>query len=150
MAKHILKVLRPGKFRPNSVLDVHANCYSPLQVSFFEQSRMSFEAEGEDGTRATDWFDPDVATGAPTRREPAPDEVAHRALLYNRLSAEARDVLRLILNGPREAVEEMVTPVTRAFTKNSIARYLDKRKGWSEHRIQRVFGELADYTGNLE
>ncbi len=80
---------------------------------------------------------------------PAPEELAIRKELFENLSAEAKQVVHLILNAPQETLEALGSPITGRINTVSIGWYLRKKIAWPLPRIRKVVKELTIYANNL-
>lgn len=78
-----------------------------------------------------------------------PEEEYTKKEGLQRLSAEAKEVMNMILSTPAEIVDMLVTPKRRHFTKPRIALYLST-KGWSEDQIDHAFSEIGEWSDALE
>ena len=72
--------------------------------------------------------------------------------LAERLSEEAREVIRIVLNAPEEMVEylwgsseKQITKITR----HDLRQYLNWSCGWKFTHIARVFAELERFVKNF-
>lgn len=81
--------------------------------------------------------------------EADPEEIVIRKELFENLSAEAKQVVFLILNAPQETFEALGTPITGKINPASICKYLHKKVRWSLPRVRRVVKELTAYANNL-
>lgn len=77
---------------------------------------------------------------------PLPDEEAHRTLLRESLTDEARFVVELLLDTPAEAIEFLYSPVQSRLRKWGLYSYLRKVTGWRAPTVRRVFAELEEYV----
>jgi len=48
---------------------------------------------------------------------------------YNNLSSEAQHFIQLIINGPKEVLSELISPIKKLFSKKRIHKYLAKQFG---------------------
>ena len=73
-----------------------------------------------------------------------------RKELFQQLSAEAKEVIDIIINAPTEILELITTSKFKLFSKNKIRDYFHQHKGWKKQRVDKVFREITNYVDNLE
>jgi hypothetical protein len=69
--------------------------------------------------------------------------------LAEKLSSEAKDVVRLILNSPSEILEMFMTEKYRTISKRKIGQYLIE-KGWKQTKVDRIFSELKVFVTDFD
>jgi len=72
--------------------------------------------------------------------------------LANRLSGEAREIIRIVLNAPEEMVEYLWGSREKQITKitqQDLRQYLNWSLGWPFLVIEEVFGELKRFVKNF-
>lgn len=77
---------------------------------------------------------------------PLPDEEAHRTLLWESLTDEARFVVELLRDTPIEAIEFLYSPVQSKLRRWGLYSYLRRVIGWGAPTVRRVFAELEEYV----
>lgn len=70
--------------------------------------------------------------------------------LVNKLSYEAKDVVKLLLNSPSEIVDSFSTPKYKCTSKNKIMEYLIQNMKWPKKKVTKVFTELKTFTKELD
>ena len=85
-------------------------------------------------------------------REPSAEKMVMLKDSVRSLSAEARQVVRIVLNAPQEMVEylwgsseKQITKITR----HDLRQYLNWSKGWPFLTIEGVFSELRRFVKNF-
>ncbi len=69
--------------------------------------------------------------------------------LTTKLSDEAKDIIRLILNGPAEIIETFMTTKYKKISKNLIKNHLIEL-GWATKKIDKTFSELKTFVTDLD
>lgn len=67
---------------------------------------------------------------------------------YDSLTKEAKEVITLVLNTPKEVLSEIVSPKFGLLTKRTLKKYLMKH-GWRERKVDKVFSELSIFVNSL-
>lgn len=88
------------------------------------------------------------ANGAPMVTFHQPDRVTERRLIWSGLSEEARYVINLILSGPAEALEVIMTPKRKAITQSAIRSHLHQR-GLPRKAVNATMDEITEYVRAL-
>jgi hypothetical protein len=70
--------------------------------------------------------------------------------LVNKLSFEAKDVVKLLLNSPSEIVDSFSTSKYKCTSKNKIMEYLVQNMKWPKKKVVKVFTELKTFTKELD
>ena len=69
--------------------------------------------------------------------------------LVENLSVEAKDIIHLIFNSPREIIEMLETKTYEGISKRKVKKML-RKNGWSKLQIQKSFLELRQFVTELE
>ena len=67
---------------------------------------------------------------------------------FQKLSAEAKEIIMTVLNTPDELLNVLTTP-TGKFCRRYIVRYFKKKKKWNMKTTERIFGEVVEYVNEL-
>ena len=74
-----------------------------------------------------------------------PERLAIKTSVFEQLSQEAKEVIGLIINGPKSFIQAIQSPKTKKINIYRIEKQL--RKQWSSRlRVKRVIAELHEYV----
>jgi hypothetical protein len=68
---------------------------------------------------------------------------------YLALSLEAKEIIEMIFNAPKEILECFMTPTYNKISKGKIKEHLVSH-GWSKKQIKDCFGELKKFASNFD
>lgn len=68
---------------------------------------------------------------------------------FDKLSAEAKQVINLILNSPSEILEKFKTKKYKLYSKELLKSYLKENLYWKKPKMDRVFSELTLYANQF-
>jgi hypothetical protein len=82
-------------------------------------------------------------------RQPNPEEAVIKKDLFDKMSAEAKEIVETILEGPAEIIEHFASPKEKRINVRRILSYYQIR--WSSPLIsKRVIEEIREWVQNLK
>lgn len=78
----------------------------------------------------------------------SPEEIVIKKDLISRLSEEAKEIILIILAGPKEVIEAITSDKYNCISKKRVKQYLEK-KGWHPKTINRCFEELKHLSDDI-
>ncbi len=77
-----------------------------------------------------------------------PEMIYEKKDSFNHLSAEAKEVIKIVLNAPTELSELFSTNGERV-SKDNLKQYLRRTKRWKHRVIDEVFKEIKGYVNSF-
>jgi hypothetical protein len=78
-----------------------------------------------------------------------PEKEFMKKELADNLSEEAKEIVRIILNGPSEIVSTFFTDAYNCISKAKILIFF-RKTGWKKKTINQAFDELKEFTKNID
>jgi hypothetical protein len=78
-----------------------------------------------------------------------PEKEFMKKELADNLSEEAKEIVRIILNGPSEIVSTFFSDTYNCVSKARILIFF-RKKGWKRKVIRTAFNELKEFTKNID
>ena len=89
--------------------------------------------------------DEDCTLTSPERNQ---EDITIRKDAFTKLSTEAIEVVKLVIDAPAELVE-LVSPTRKQPTRNVVRRFLTSVLKWRHKKVDAVFTELKKYVEGL-
>lgn len=80
---------------------------------------------------------------------PSPEDTLLKKEAFTSLSAEAKEVILLILNSPQEILDCLLTPKYNKISKDRLWIFLTTTKGWKPKVVTKCFKELKEFSSDL-
>lgn len=80
---------------------------------------------------------------------PSPEDTLLKKEAFTSLSAEAKEVILLILNSPQEILDCLLTPKYNKISKDRLLIFLTTTKGWKPKVVAKCFKELKEFSSDL-
>lgn len=81
---------------------------------------------------------------------PSPENMLIKKEAFLGLSAEAKEVILLILNAPQEILDCFFTAKYHKISKDKIWKFLIENKKWNKKVVNRCFKELKDFSSQID
>lgn len=78
----------------------------------------------------------------------SPETAVIKKDLISQLSEEAKEIILIVLEGPKEVIEAITSEKYNCISKQRIKQYLEK-KGWRPKTINRCFEELKHFSEEI-
>jgi hypothetical protein len=80
---------------------------------------------------------------------PGQEETAIKRDMFLKLSEEAKEIIMIVLEGPKETIEAITSEKYNVISKQRIKKYLEK-KGWKRKTVNRCFEELKVFAEGID